>query len=79
MRRLGQSKQLWKKKKEGTSVVSEKIHDQVKTLKERISKANDEYKDLERYLSSSKFHTDTTVLVSDVLRRLAQLKSILND
>ena len=43
-------------------------------LKLEIAKADDDLKDLRSYLLSDKFHADSTVQVSDVLRRLEGVK-----
>ena len=43
-------------------------------LKLEIAKADDDLNDLRSYLLSDKFHGDSTVQVSDVLRRLGGVK-----
>lgn len=43
-------------------------------LKLEITKANEALDDLKTYLLSEKFHSDPTVQVRDVLRRLEEVK-----
>lgn len=51
--------------------------DKLDFLDIRSREAIDEFRDLKRYLESDKFHTDTTVQVADVLRRMSQLGDLL--
>lgn len=46
-------------------------------LKQNLANAREELISLEVYLTSAKFHQDTTVQTTDVLRRLANLKTLL--
>ena len=43
---------------------------EIELLKSTLNEHREEIIDLERYLTSDKFHHDTSVQVSDVLRRL---------
>ena len=48
---------------------------EIELLKSTLNEHREEIIDLERYLTSDKFHHDTSVQVSDVLRRLPTIYS----
>lgn len=52
----------------------QKLQEEVKYLTKQKAICSDEVTDLMVYLTSSKFHEDTTVQVGDVLRRLETLR-----
>lgn len=53
------------------------IIDQIRECKTNLADAMEEITELQRYLTSNKFHDDPTVQVRDVLTRLAPVKSSL--
>jgi hypothetical protein len=56
-----------------------RLYEQVNNLKSKKTKALEEIQSLEKYLTSIKFHTDTTVQVKDILNRIENVKIILID
>jgi hypothetical protein len=52
-----------------------RLHEQVKSLREEVDALRGGVMGLKFYLSSDKFRDDTTVQVSDVLRRLREIEN----